>query len=314
MKNKVRYRGRVPQVGIYFKKLLRMCVYQNDWKVLPMAALIAGLVTFVIGDNLFKTQEGTLTGCFALVCVCIWNGYFNSIQVVCRERPIIKREHRAGMHITSYIAAHMLYQAMLCVLQTGIMIGILRLAEVSFPKTGLVTGSFMIDFGISMFLATYASDMMALAVSSLVHSTTTAMTVMPFLLIFQLVFSGGFFALHGIGQKLTNLTIAKWGLTNLCALGNYNSLPMVTLWNTMLKFRSLEMEGGVRPVEMLTDYITENNLKEQVMMEAGTYNMNAAYEFSRSNILSCWGVMLLIIVIFAVVSVIFLEFIDRDKR
>ncbi len=313
MKNKQHYRGRFAQVGIYFRKLLRMCVYQSDWKVLPMAALIAGVVTFAIGENLFKTQEGTLLGSFALVCVCIWNGYFNSIQVVCRERPIIKREHRAGMHVSSYIVAHMLYQAILCVLQTVIMIMILRAANVTFPKEGLVTGVFLIDFGISLFLATYAADMMALAISSLVHNTTTAMTIMPFLLIFQLVFSGGLFALKGIAMKLTNLTIAKWGLQNLCTLGNYNDKPMVTLWSTLLKFRAIDVEG-TKPVEMITDYIVENNLKDELLKEAGSYNINAAYEYTANNILTCWGVMVLVIVIFAVLSVVLLEFIDRDKR
>lgn len=313
MKNKVRYRGRMAQTGIYFRKLLRMCVYQNDWKVLPMAALIAGIVTFVIGENLFKSQEGTLLGSFALVCVCIWNGYFNSIQSVCRERPIIKREHRSGMHVSSYISAHMLYQAILCLLQTLIMISILRVADVTFPEEGLITGSFLIDFGLTMFLTTYAADMMALAVSSLVKNTTTAMTVMPFLLIFQLVFSGGVFSLRGIGAKLTNFTIAKWGLNGLCTLGNYNSLPMVSLWNSLWKFRSIEFEG-TRSVEMVTDFILENDMKDELLLEAGQYNMNAAYNFTAGNLLSCWGVLLLVIVIFAVLSVVLLEFIDRDKR
>ncbi len=313
MKNKLHYRGRIAQTWIYFRKLLRMCIYQNDWKVLPMAALIAGLVTFAIGGNLFRTQEGTVMGSFALVCVCIWNGYFNSIQVVCRERPIIKREHRAGMHVSSYIAAHMLYQAILCVLQTVIMILILRAAKVAFPAEGLITGNFKIDLGISMFLATYAADMMALAISSLVRNTTTAMTVMPFLLIFQLVFSGGVIALQGFAKKLTNLTIAKWGMQNLCALSNYNGQPMVTLWNTMWKFRSVEIDG-IRPVEQLTDYIVENNMKEQILQQSGTYNMNEAYAFTVENVRQCWGMMLLCIVVFAVLAVILLEFIDRDRR
>ena len=44
----VRYRGRGSQVWIYFGKMLRMFVYQSDWKVIPMSALIAGLVGFVI--------------------------------------------------------------------------------------------------------------------------------------------------------------------------------------------------------------------------------------------------------------------------
>ena len=32
------------------------------------------------------------------------------------------------------------------------------------------------------------------------------------------------------------------------------------------------------------------------------------------NILHCWGMLLVIIVIFALLSVVLLEFIDRDKR
>ena len=78
----IRHKGRLGQVWIYLGKFLRMFVYQNDWKVLPMGAIIAAVVTFVVGANLFKTQEGTKLGVFALVCVCIWNGFFNSIQVV----------------------------------------------------------------------------------------------------------------------------------------------------------------------------------------------------------------------------------------
>ena len=166
MDEKLRYRGRIAQTGIYLKKLMRMFVYQNDWKALPMAALIAGLVTFAVGGSLFKTQEGTLSGCFALVCVCIWNGFFNSIQSVCRERPVVKREHRGGMLVSSYIAAHMIYQAVLCILQTAILLWICRQAGIAFPKEGLIFGPFLMDFGVSMFLITYAADMMSLAIST----------------------------------------------------------------------------------------------------------------------------------------------------
>ena len=116
----IRHRGRGAQVWIYLGKMLRMFVYQNDWKVLPMAALIAGLVGMVIHKRMFLTMEGTLMGAFAMVCVCIWNGCFNSIQVICRERDVIKREHRSGMHISSYIVSHMLYQAFLCLAQTAV--------------------------------------------------------------------------------------------------------------------------------------------------------------------------------------------------
>ncbi|MBP3279906.1 MAG: ABC transporter permease, partial [Butyrivibrio sp.] len=65
MEYKTKHRGRVFQTFIYLGKLFRMFLFQNDWKVLPMAAVIAGLVSFTVGKNLFKTMEGTLMGTFA---------------------------------------------------------------------------------------------------------------------------------------------------------------------------------------------------------------------------------------------------------
>ena len=183
-KTDVKHRGRLAQTGIYLGKLLRMFVYQNDWKVLPIGAFIAAVVTFVVGQNMFVTQEGTFNGAFALTCVCIWNGFFNSIQVICRERPILKREHRAGLHITAYVASHMIYQLLLCAAQAAVTMFICNLVGVKFPAQGVVTRWGMVDMGITFLLTIYAADMFALMISAMVRNTTTAMTVMPFMLIF----------------------------------------------------------------------------------------------------------------------------------
>ena len=124
------------QIGIYFAKFLRMFIHEGDWKVLPMAALIAGLVSIVVAADFFKTSEGTLIGTLAFACICIWNGCFNSIQVVCRERDVLKREHRSGMHISAYVLAHMLYQCLLCILQVIVTMGSQSCSGCSFRKRG----------------------------------------------------------------------------------------------------------------------------------------------------------------------------------
>ena len=133
---RLRHRGRLAQVRIYLGKMLRMFVYENDWKVLPMAALIAALVAMVVRKKFFLNMEGDLMGAFALTCVAIWNGCFNSIQAICRERPIIKREHRSGMHISSYVCAHMIYQALLCLAQSILTVVVFRYVGVQFPAKG----------------------------------------------------------------------------------------------------------------------------------------------------------------------------------
>lgn len=313
MRKKIRRSGHIYQTFIYLGKLFRMFIFQNDWKVLPMAAIIAGLVSFVVGKNMFVNQEGTLTGTFALTCVCIWNGFFNSIQVICRERPIVKREHRSGLHITSYIAAHMIYQAFLCIGQTVITIGICTLADVSFPDNSMLFSLALVDFGVTIFLITYCADMMALMVSAVVHSTTTAMTIMPFLLIFQLVFSGGFFSLSGTALQLTDITISKWGLTALCIQGDYNSLPMVSLWNSMVKMKDVEVEGE-KPVFEVLNYIETTGRRDEILAESGRQNQNLAYEYSPFNLLKCWMFLIFFALLYAVIATVSLESIDKDKR
>jgi hypothetical protein len=251
-----RYRGRIGQVQIYLGKLLRMFLYQNDWMVLPMAALVAGLVGIVIRWRMFFNMEGTLISSLAVACVCLWNGCFNSIQVICRERDVIKREHRSGMHISSYIVSHMIYQAFLCLLQTGITVYVLMSTGVRFPDHSLFGGSFLPEFFISLFFITYAADMMSLWISALCRTTTTAMTVMPVVLIFQLVFSGGMMSLPARLEPVTDYIISNVGLKLIAAEADYNHLELTSAWNTVASMRSNKLKGSFtvgEAVDLLED-------------------------------------------------------------
>ena len=405
----LRHRGRGSQIWIYLGKFLRMFVYQNDWKVLPMAAVIAGLLALVIRDSFFLTMEGTLMGAFTLTCVGIWNGCFNSIQVICRERDVIKREHRSGMHISSYVIAHLIYQAILCLLQTIITVYIFWLVGIKFPEKGLFFPWMIVDIGITVFIVTYASDALSLWISTLVKNTTAAMTIMPFVLIFQLVFSGGMLSLPEWSKPITNLTISHYGLTALTSQADYNDLPMVSLWWTLVGMRDSDLTASVTVGEAL-DYLSDernpgvkdlremhysnhttvrellkavssadvdDTLKEFLNNEemlsgwgdeeidisftvgdivdrlsndefvrserdrrltvnasigqiidtigqdkvyqaiqdtAGVARRNADYEYSRVNIASSWSILIFITLGCALLSIVTLEFIDRDKR
>ena len=313
MSNRIRHKGRLTQTRIYLGKFLRMFVFQNDWKVLPIGALIAALVTFVVGTNIFKTQEGTKLGVFALVCVCIWNGFFNSIQVVCREREIIKREHRSGLHMSAYIFAQMIYQLLLCVAQTAITLAVCSVAGVTIPAEGIVTRWGILDTGITLLLITYTADMMALMVSCIVRNTTTAMTVMPFLLIFQLVFSGGFFELSGLAEKVKYITISHWGMDSLCCIGRYNEQPMVSLWNTLVQFKNVEI-AGYTPLKELLVEMEKNGTRDEFLLWAGQQTAIPEYAAEARNVLNNWCMLLILLIVFVIISIVALEFIDRDKR
>ncbi len=408
----IRNSGRGSQILIYLGKFLRMFIYQNDWKVLPMSAIIAGLVAIVVRSMLFRTMIDTLEGAFALTCVAIWNGFFNSIQVICRERDVIKREHRSGMHISSYVIAHLIYQAMICLLQTGITVYVCRLVGVGFSGAGLFTPWMIVDFGITMFIVSYSSDVLALWVSAIARNTTAAMTIMPFIMIFQLVFSGGIFPIPSWSQPISDMTVSRYGLIALASQSDYNSRPMTSAWSSVVKMWSTEIGGTVTvgqmlefmerndisavkeirqteivrpitirqfselikksdktepgsaaaldllvailpngyadmPVEVtftlgeMIDYMAGEPLLEserekpveikitvgqivealgrdkvhwQLQETATQASYNPTYEYSRENVASCWVSLAIIAVVCAILAIVTLEFIDKDRR
>ena len=272
---RVRHTGRQSQIFIYLGKQLRFFINESDWKVLPMAAVIAGLVAMVIRKRFFVNMEGSLIGAFALTCVAIWNGCFNSIQSVCRERAIIKREHRSGMHISSYMAAHMIYQFLLCAAQTVLTMFVLRQLGVQIPRgygSGKVTPWMICDLGISMFLISYASDMLSLFLSSISRTTTGAMTLMPFILIFQLVFSGGVIPLPEWSRPISNFTISNYGIKALTSQSGYNELPMTSVWNTVSGMRDTEIGGSFTVRELLDklDNPVVDQLRDREILKAYT--------------------------------------------
>lgn len=295
--------GRIGQIRVYTGKFFRIFVNERDWKVIIFAVVISLLLSLVMGDKMFVEKEFTRTGMFAIVSAMVWIGIFNSIQTVCRERAIIKREHRTGLHITSYVAAHMIYQAVICAAQAVVMIIIYRIF-MQFPEKGLVTGNFYADVFICFFLILYASDMMGLAVSSVVKSTTAAMTVMPFLLIIQLILSGSIFPLSGPAKSLSNLTISKWGQRVLCIEANLNEIPSTTLEQDL---EQLKIFGGL---DTVVDLIPEETVSD--MSSKMTYRK--IYDYKAELVTKRWLYLLGFVALFAAVSVLSLELVDYDKR
>ena len=49
--------GRLRQLIIYLNKLFRLFILQSDWKVLPMSAIIAAMVSLAVGRGLYAGKE-----------------------------------------------------------------------------------------------------------------------------------------------------------------------------------------------------------------------------------------------------------------
>ena len=190
----------------------------------------AGLVTVWIGgEKMFLTMEGTRAGCFILICAAIWCGLFNSIQVVVKERPNIRRDYVSGaVRIGCYTTSRALVQLGLCILQAAVLVMSIPMIgsvyENDLPEEALVLSAPLMEYYISLLLVMYAADTMGLMISCIVKSEQLASQLSPYILIVQLLFSGVLFELKDAATSVSALMLSRWGME---ALGNISDLNSI---------------------------------------------------------------------------------------
>ena len=110
--------------------------------------------------------------------------------------------------------------------------------------------------------------MMSLFLSSISCTTTGAMTLMPFILIFQLVFSGGIIPLPEWSRPISNFTISNYGIRALASQSGYNELPMNTVWNTLSGMKDTQIGGSVtigEIIDKLDSPVVERNRDREIL-------------------------------------------------
>ena len=212
------------QIHVYFKKLFRINMREKSWKYLIFALIISLLVAMIVGPDMFANFETTNSGFFTLTSACIWIGIFNSIQSVCKEHEIIRAEYRQGMKIAAYVSAHALWQALLCLAQ-AIIIFVVCCIFMQFDKSQHLLISAYAENFVTIYLLTFGASILGLMISSISGNPTTAMTIMPFVLIVQLIMSGCLFQLSGASEFISFFTLSRWGMAAFGCEAGLNTIP-----------------------------------------------------------------------------------------
>lgn len=274
------------QTSVYFKKISRIAIREKAWKFIAFAVIIALIVGVVVSEDMFSNFERTKSGFFTLASACIWLGIFNSIQSICKEHDIIRSEYRQGMKLSSYISANILWQVVLCFIQS-IIIYVVCIVYGFFGEEigdGVVMSAF-VEYFITIFLLTFGSAVLGIMVSSISGNPTTAMTIMPFVLILQLIMCGVLFELTGFSEVVANITYSKWGMSAFAGTADLNSI----------------------------EHIMEQKLPEMASMIAEQYPPEEAYEATTKNLLGSWLWCLVITAVCSIVSVVALKIKNRDS-
>lgn len=244
--------------------------------ILAQAPLLALLISIVADGTQFDEYRMTRSLLFALSCSAFWVGIMNSIQEVCKERNILKREYMAGLRLDSYLLSKMVVLAIVCAIQSFMLISVFTLL-VGLPSQGVFMGAYL-EFLLATFLISLSASAMGIFVSSLFTNADRAMTIAPLLLMPQLLFSGMIFELDGIANIISYVVVSRWSMMSFGSTSDLNSVGMIT-------------EEGRRIV---------------------TYS--SFYTHSATHLLSTWLVLLLFIGLFSLASVLVLRNINKERK
>lgn len=259
-------------------------------KLTLMAALpiVCGLVVaLVAGDSMFTTFHDSQTGYFVLCCSVIFTGVSNSIQEICKERSIIKREYCANLSLGAYIFSKLILQAVICAAQTLLVILVFALfADFSKSQNGLIF-PILLEVYISVFLLNLSSDATGLFISSLVKSADVANIIAPVFLIAQVVFSGVLFPMNDFFEFTACFMVGHWAIR---ALGASSDIA-AKLRAACDKSAAIGKEVGEHELDLID-----------------------MYEPEASSLLLCWGMLLLFVILYSLLSVLVLKRVSEDTR
>lgn len=188
-----------------------------------MTAAIITITCYAVRKDVFATYVATKSCLFSVLMCCIWCGLFNSIALFYSEREYLIDDLNKFLSVRTYVSANLLIQLFLCAVES-VVCAVVFSRFFEFDSAGIVMGNRQTDFFVTFFLITMSADMLGFLVGLLINSITSIMTVIPVVLIAQLLLSGCLFDLDGILDKAANATTARWGFYALGSIADLNGL------------------------------------------------------------------------------------------
>jgi hypothetical protein len=181
-----------------------------------------------------------------------WIGASNAVREIVRELPILRRERAAGLGVVPYIASKVTVLGTVTVVQCAVL-ALLALARQGSHDQGSVLPSPLLELVIAAVLAGLAGMALGLMISALASTVDQAMTVLPIVLLLELLLAmGGLFpdvVNKPVLKQLSYAASTQWSfaaaastvdLGRMQALGTVASdAPTIQLDAPITRFESL---------------------------------------------------------------------------
>jgi ABC-type multidrug transport system ATPase subunit/pSer/pThr/pTyr-binding forkhead associated (FHA) protein len=155
--------------------------------------------------RLFDTVPRVL---FLAVVAAVWLGCSNAIREIVGERAIFRRERMVNLRIVSYLASKVSVLSLIGLVQT------LTLLLPLWLGFGLRGPALFFELWATLWLAALAATALGLAISSAFRSPEAAVSLLPLVLIPQVLAAGSIVSIADMSlpaRAVASLTVTRWG-------------------------------------------------------------------------------------------------------
>lgn len=193
---------------------------QGQSYVKNQGGLYQALQNFLVPGQASNAQTLLFVMAFATVLF----GCINGSREIVKEAAIYRRERAVNLGIMPYMFSKIVVLGLLCLVQSLVLVVIVEIGEPL--KQGIILAPFL-EVYITLCLSSLTGLMIGLAISSVASSNDRAISLVPIVLIPQVIFSGTLIPLsHLYIQAVASIFPTRWAMA---ALGTSIGLHSSTL-------------------------------------------------------------------------------------
>ncbi len=221
-------RNRLAQLSTLCRRYLAVIASDRVFlAVLAALPLFLGVLIRIIPAPLGLRGPGN-TGIGTLLLILIlstcFTGAANSVRELVKERVIYSRERAAGLSSGAYLLSKVIILAILSAAQAALLV-VVGLVGRKMPVTGsFLTHLPLVELLIALAVLAAASMTLGLLISAMVSTTERTMPLLVVIVLFQVVLTGGIFALSGKAgiEQVAWLSPSRWGFAAAASTTNLN--------------------------------------------------------------------------------------------
>jgi len=211
---------------------------------------------FINTSRLSSRHAPEATGIvMALAIGATWFGLLNAVREIVKEFPVYRRERSVGLSISAYVASKAvvlgIFTFISSLLLTYISLykqqaAVVILDRARFERTGtfnttttlvkpLLLGSFKSEVLLGLFITGLSAMALGLFLSAFARNADKALTIVPIVIVPQLILAGGFFPVGAPGiAQASWLASAQWGTSAVSSSIDMNDVQGPTVFGSYI--------------------------------------------------------------------------------